>query len=162
MLAEGNFEIEVDISESDINKIAVDDKVEISLDALSEDILIDGKVSFIEPAQTLIQGVVYYKVKISFNDIDGIKNNLVSYGSSLKAGMTANVTITTERKDSVIAVPARAIIEVDGVKKIRLLENGEVSEVEVKTGLRGDEGLVEIKEGLQINDEVITFIKTLD
>lgn len=161
MLAEGNFEIEVDISESDINKISLGDKVEITLDALADELVIDGEVSFIEPAQTLIQGVVYYKVKIAFADINEIQTNLASHGSSLKSGMTANVTITTQEKNKVIAIPARAIIE-DGLnKKVRILKNGVVVEVNVTSGLRGDDGQVEIKEGLEEGDEVITFIKTL-
>lgn len=161
MLAQGNFEIEVDISESDINKISLDDNVEITLDALSDDLIIPAKVSFIEPAQTLISGVVYYKVKIAFEDISETQDSLVSHGSSLKSGMTANVTITTEEKDNVISVPARAIIDEAGLKKVRLLKNGSVVEVDVKTGLRGDNGQVEIREGLEEGNEVITFIKTV-
>lgn len=161
MLAEGNFEIEVDISESDINKIALDDKVEITLDALADDFVIDGEVSFIEPAQTLIQGVVYYKVQVSFADIAQTRDSLERHGSSLKSGMTANLTITTQEKEDVLSVPARAIIDSDSSKIVRVLRGGSVVELPVKTGMRGDNGQVEISEGLQPGDEVITFIKTI-
>ena len=36
---------------------------------------------------------------------------------------------------------------------------GEYKEVEIATGLRGDEGMIEIIAGLQENDEIITFLK---
>ena len=160
MLAEGNFEIEVDISESDINKIVKGDKVDITLDAFPDELIIPGSVSFIEPAQTLIQGVVYYKVKIAFDINESIVSNLNSQGLSLKSGMTANVVITTDRKDEVLSIPARAIIDRDGNKFVRILVDGKMQENLVTAGIRGDDGLVEIEEGLMAGDEVITFIKS--
>lgn len=162
MLAENNFVIELDISESDINKVKVGNSAEITLDAFSEDVVFVGSVSFIEPAQTLIQDVVYYKVKIEFNDLEDIKSDLASKELSLKAGMTANVSITTDKRDNVMQVPARAIIDQDGRKIVRILSVDEVIEVPVEVGLRGDDGLTEIKSGLMAGDEVITFIKTND
>src|SRR5680860_120612 len=160
MLAEGNFEIEVDISESDINKIVKGDKVDITLDAFPDELIIPGSVSFIEPAQTLIQGVVYYKVKIAFDINESIVSNLNSQGLSLKSGMTANVVITTDRKEEVLSIPARAIIDRDGNKFVRILVDGKMQENLVTAGIRGDDGLVEIEEGLMAGDEVITFIKS--
>jgi HlyD family secretion protein len=162
MLADSNFEIEVDVSESDINKIKIGDKAGITLDAFSDDIIIPGVVSFIEPAQTLIQGVVYYKVKISFSDLISIQENLSNQGLSLKSGMTANVVITTNKKDNVLAVPARAVIDDNGSKIIRILENNELREIFVQTGLKGDEGLIEIREGLKEGDQVVTFIRSIN
>ncbi len=159
LLVADNFEIEVDIAESDINKISLGDKADISLDALADDFIISGQVSFIEPAQTLISGVVYYKIKISLFDIREIEARLSLSGLSLKAGMTANVDITTLSKDNVLAVPARAIIDSNGNKKVRVLVNKKLDEREVKTGQRGDDGLIEILFGLEAGDEIITFIK---
>lgn len=59
------LEIEVDISETDISKISLDDKVETTLDAFTDDLKFYGKVLEIEPAETVIQDVIYYKVKVS-------------------------------------------------------------------------------------------------
>ncbi|MDD2353772.1 MAG: efflux RND transporter periplasmic adaptor subunit [Patescibacteria group bacterium] len=160
MLADGNFDIEVDISESDINKVKIGDSVEVTLDAFSNDIIIPARVYFIEPAQTLIQGVVYYKVEITFDDLENLKARLAQQGLSLKSGMTANVTITTNKKENVISIPARAVIEEEGNKIVRVLSGGQMIKVPVKTGLRGDEGLIEILDGIYENDEVITFVKS--
>lgn len=159
MLADGNFEIEVDISESDINKIKIGDTADITLDAFSEDLIFPGRVNFVEPAQTLIQGVVYYKVKINFTDLTKIKEDLSAINLSLKSGMTANVLVTTDKRERVLQVPARAVIEQDNKKIIRVLASGQVNEIPVQVGLRGDDGLVEIVSGLIEGDEVVTFIK---
>ena len=150
LLGANNFEIEVDISEADINKVAVNDFVEITLDAFSEDIKFYGKVNFIEPAETVIQDVTYYKVKINFDGQD----------KNVKSGMTANVSITTARKDDVLIMPARAVVEKNGSGKfVQLLVNQQVIEVPVTVGLRGDNGLVEILSGVKEGDDAVTYVK---
>lgn len=159
MLVDNSFNIEVDISESNITKLKVGDPVEVTLDAFSDDFILDGFVSFIEPAQTLISGVVYYKVKIEFNDLNEVLEETLRRGLSLKSGMTANAVITTDKRENVISVPARAIIERENFRSVRLLVNGEVQEMPVETGLRGDNGQIEIISGVKVGDEVITFIK---
>jgi len=162
MLANNNFEIEVDISESDINKIKIGDETTVTVDAFSDDLVFSGKVVFIEPAQTLAQDVVYYRVKIEFTELNKINTDLASRGLALKSGMTTNLIITTDKRETVLQVPARAIIEKDGQKIVRVLENQKIREAVVSTGLRGDEGLIEILSGLHEGEEVITFIKNGD
>jgi HlyD family secretion protein len=161
LLVDNVFEIEVDVSESDINKIKIGDQVKISLDAFGDDLVFSGEVYFIEPAQTIIQGVVYYKVKIKFTSLEDWLSENSQMRSEIKVGMTANLEITTAYRDKVISVPARAIIQKDDNQRIvRLLVNEQLIEVVVKLGLRGDDGLVEIIEGIKEGDEIITFIKT--
>ncbi len=159
MLVDNSFEVEVDISESNISKVKVGNPVEITLDAFSDDLTLEGMVSFIEPAQTLISGVVYYKVKIVFADLAKTSALLEASGLSLKSGMTANTVITTDSRENVLSVPSRAIVEDDARRLVRLLIDEEVKEVEVEVGLRGDNGQVEIKSGIKTGDEVITFIR---
>lgn len=159
MLVDNSFDVEVDIAEANISKVKVGNSVDITLDAFPDDFVIKGVVSFIEPAQTVISGVVYYKVVIEFTDLAALQTELESRGLSLKSGMTANPVITTASRESVISVPSRAIIEEDGLKKVRLLVNEELQEVPVEVGLRGDNGLTEIISGVSANDTVITFVK---
>lgn len=150
LLGINNFEIEIDVSEADINKVALNNQAEITLDAFGEDVKFYGQVNFIEPAETVIQDVIYYKVKINF---DG-------QGKDVKSGMTANANITTVQKDSVLIMPSRAVIEKNGSGKYaRLLINGQITETPVTVGLRGDNGLVEILSGLNEGDLVVTFIQ---
>jgi HlyD family secretion protein len=160
VLVNNSFNIEVDVTEADINKIKIGNLAEITLDAFGEDTIFHGQVYFIEPAQTVIQDVVYYKVKVSFSDSEEVKSLTEVRQIPIKAGMTANVTITTDQRAQAIKVPSRAVIEkADGAKIVRLLQEGKVQERPVTIGLRGDEGLVEVLSGIQVGDQVITFIK---
>jgi RND family efflux transporter MFP subunit len=158
MLSKNNYEIEVDISETDINKIKVGNKSEVTFDAFGEDSIFTGEVTFIEPAQTVIQDVIYYKTtvdKLVFPQIDG-----KPAAWDIKPGMTANITITTAEKKGVMIIPQRAVIEKeDKTKIVRVLQNSQPVEKAVTLGLRGDNGLVEVISGLNENDETITSIK---
>lgn len=153
VLGENNFEIEIDISEADITKVHEGNPVEITLDAFGDDVKFNGQVYFIEPAETIIQDVIYYKVKVAFSDP---KEKL----SDIKSGMTANASITTAKKDGVIMIPSRAVVEKTEGKFVRVLQGGAPVEKKVEIGLRGDEGMIETLSGVKEGDEVVTFVKT--
>lgn len=157
MLATGPFEIEVNIPESDIAKIHLTDKSEITLDAFTDEIKFLGTVVMINPAQTEIQDVIYYKVTINLDENQ--PEGVTSYMEQIKPGMTANIDILTAVKENVLIIPQRAVRERDGVKFVQVLEDGQVKDLEVSLGLRGDEGMIEVISGLEEGDEVITFIK---
>lgn len=157
MLVDNNFYIEADVSESDINKVKLENPAIITLDAFGEDIKFSGSVFFIDPGETVIQGVVYYIVKINL-DSNSVAS-LNQYGDKIKPGMTANITITTAQRDGVLIAPDRAIIDKDGAKYARKLEKKNLVEVPVSLGLMGDEGMVEVYSGLKEGDNVVTYIK---
>lgn len=142
------LEIEAKVPEADITKIKVGQEGEITFDALSDKIL-TGKVVSIEPTETMIEGVTYYKIKVSFSDPE----NLV------KSGMTADLAIKIYSKENVLIAPERAVKEQEGEKYVQVKKGEEIKEIKIKTGLRGDSGTVEIVEGLKEEDEVVTFIK---
>lgn len=148
MMGQSGLQIEADISEADIGKINLGDPANITLDAFSDEVG-QGVAVDIEPAETIIQGVVYYKVTIGFSQL--VKK--------VKSGMTANVTIITDKRENVLAVPQRAIVEKNDKKYIRILAEKDYQEQEVETGLMGSEGEIEIISGLKEGDKVITFIK---
>ncbi|MCF7820569.1 MAG: efflux RND transporter periplasmic adaptor subunit [Candidatus Pacebacteria bacterium] len=153
LLTANDFEIEVDISEADINKVRVGNEVEITFDAFSQEEKFSAVIAFINPAETIIQEVIYYQVKIQLLDSNS------PYFKNIKPGMTANADIITAKLKDVIAIPARAVIDKNGEGKfVRIMENGEIKEVKVETGLRGDDGLIEIKSGLEPGLEVVTYI----
>jgi RND family efflux transporter MFP subunit len=149
MIGKNKFYIEVDIPESDITKIKVGNPVEITLDAYSDDIKFSGSVLLIYPAETVVQDVVYYKVKVEMADSQ----------YEIKSGMTANCDILTAKKDKVLTIPHRAIQEKDGRRFVKVLVNGAPIEKNVTVGLRGDEGEVEIISGLTAGEKVIVLEK---
>lgn len=151
MLGENNFEIEILISEADITKISKDNTVDITLDAFGDDEYFSGTIFSIEPAETVIQDVIYYKVIVQFTE---------TRGKDIRSGMTANATIFANEKKDVLMAPNRAIIQKAGNGKIaRVLVGGKIEERQIEIGMRGDEGMVEILSGLDEGEEVITFIK---
>lgn len=155
MLKQDNYEIEVLISEADIAKIKKGDSAIVTLDAFGYEQEFAAKVKFIEPAETTIQDVVYYKVTVLFDNFDKVKS------AGIKPGMTANVTITTAEKNNVLLAPMRAIVERNGDGKfIRVLgQDSALQEQPVKTGLRGDGGNIEILSGVEAGTEVVTYIE---
>ncbi|RJQ35137.1 efflux RND transporter periplasmic adaptor subunit [Candidatus Parcubacteria bacterium] len=150
MIGLSSMQIDVDVPESDITKIKIGDEVAITLDAFSSDEKFVGTVTFVDPAATVIDGVTYYAVKVSFNQKD----------DRIKSGMTADLTINTEKKEGVLVIPSRAVIYREDKKYVQLLDSaGQLIEKEIETGLRGDGGTIEIVSGLSEGEEVVTYIK---
>jgi HlyD family secretion protein len=145
-----HYEIQVDVSEVDVPKIKIDDQATITLNGFGPDVLFTGEIVAIDPAATVIQDVVYYKVRIRLDDTT----------KPVKSGMTANVSIATDRRDNVLFVPFRTIhSRDDGSKFVRVLSNGQEQEVDVKVGLRGNEGKTEVSSTLKEGDAVIVSKK---
>ena len=149
IISESAFEIEANIPEADIAKVKIDDIARVTLDAYGNNVLFGAKVARIDPAETVIGGVSTYKTILTFEDGNG----------RIKSGMTANVDILTGKAENVIAVPQRSVILKDGDKIIRLVENKNIVQKNVQTGLRGSDGQIEIIEGINEGDEVIIFIE---
>lgn len=147
MMVINNYEIEVSIPESDIVKIKLGQPVTATLDAYSDEVKFKGSVIFIEPAQTVIQDVVYYKVKIALDKTD----------YEIKSGMTANVDIETAKRENVLIIPQRAVLS-NGEKKVRVLADGVIKDVVVETGIKGEEGL-EILSGLKEGEKIVVYEK---
>lgn len=150
IISANKFEIEANVPEADIAKIKINNQAKITLDAYGSNVEFLAKVSFIDPAETVVEGVPTYKIKLQLEEED----------SRIKPGMTANIDISTGRRDNVITVPQRAVIEKNGDKLVRILkDDGTVEEAVVKTGLRGSFGDIEITEGVSEGDRVIIFVK---
>ncbi len=149
-LVSQHFEIKVDIPETDIVKISLGNLAEVNLDAYGDDIKFVGEVTEIEKGETVIQDVIYYRVTVSLDD--NSEKNILN-------GMTADVIFSTAEKNDVLFIPLRAVrSRDDGSRYVRVLNNGEMREVEVKIGLRGDGGMVEILSGLNEGEEVVISV----
>lgn len=146
-----NLYVEANIAEANIADIKLDQEVEFTFDALGSDKVFKGKVAMIDPASTLVSGIVNYKIKASVGKIEEIK-----------PGMTANLTIITNFKADVLSVSESAIIDQDGKKVIRVVTDSKTKDYAerlVTTGIRGDGGLIEITSGLEAGQEIITDVE---
>ena len=147
LLSANKLNIEANIPEVDIVKIKIGDKANITFDAYGNDLIFPGKVIKIDPAEIMIEGVPTYKVTFEFDNL----------GKNVKPGMTANIDVITVKKSAVIAVPQRSVITKGGKEFVRVLsQNKTIEEREVKTGITGNEGEIEIVEGLKPGDKVVT------
>jgi len=139
------FQIEVNIYEEDVVKINVGNPVDISLVAFPDQIF-KGNVISINPAEQLFEGVVYYKVKINFENII----------DQAKPGMTADLVIKTDFRENVLIIHEDAIKEEDGKVTVEVLENGDIEEREIEIGLEGtDDDMIEVISGLLEGEKVI-------
>ncbi|OHA19439.1 MAG: hypothetical protein A2836_03860 [Candidatus Taylorbacteria bacterium RIFCSPHIGHO2_01_FULL_45_63] len=144
IMSEGAYEIEANVPEVDIGRVKVGDIVSITIDAYSGEIF-GGVVALVDPAETIIDGVVNFKVTIRF----------IGETRPMKSGLTANVQIKTAEKQNVLTLPDVAIIENDEGTFVKQIINGKEVEVPVTLGLRGAEGKVEITAGLKEGDQVL-------
>jgi len=144
IIAPNALEIEAQIPEVDVSKLAVGNSVTITFDAIGSTPF-DGIISFIDPAETIIDGVVNYKVKISLETTD----------ARVKSGLTANLTIHAQRRENVLTLPDFTLSEEDaGVFVQKIGADGTAQKTLVTIGMRGTNGLVEILSGLTENEKV--------
>ena len=148
-----NIYLEANINEANIASLKVGMPIDITYDAFGSNKIFKGNVTKIDPASTLVSGVVNYKVTASVEQVE-----------NLRPGMTANMTIKVAEKNHVLAVPSRSIlIDTSNNKTIRIVTNKKTKkfkEIKVTTGLEGDGGLVEVTSSLQDGEEFVVLIKT--
>ncbi|MCX6701704.1 MAG: efflux RND transporter periplasmic adaptor subunit [Candidatus Zambryskibacteria bacterium] len=147
----GELHAEALVSEADIASVAVGQSIDNTFDALGPLEHFTSKVLVVNPASTIVSGVVNYKVVGSLENIPNIK-----------PGMTINMTILVAEKKGALVVPSSAIVNRDNkqyVKVIDDLKKQTYHEVEVKVGLEADSGLTEIISGLAEGQEIITYMK---
>ncbi len=144
MINSGRFQIKANISETDIAKVSLNNRAEMTLDALGPDEIFYGRVVKINPAETVISGVIYYQITAVFEQED----------KRIKPGMTVNLDIGTDSKNNVLYLPYYLIQEENGDQYVRLLEDGQKEKRTIETGLEG-ETRVEIISGLEEGEKVI-------
>ncbi len=147
----GELYAEALVSEADIASVVVGQIIDNTFDALGPYEHFESKVLVVNPASTVVSGVVNYKVIGSLENIPNIK-----------PGMTANMTILVAEKKDAITVPSSAIINREEKRYVRVVDDTKTKtfhEVEVTTGLEADSGLTEILSGLTEGQEVVTYIK---
>jgi RND family efflux transporter MFP subunit len=150
--ADDQFVLPVNIPESDIAKVSVGDQSEVTLDAFGTRRVFSARVMTIESSETIIEGVVYYEAKVVFEDQPGL--------SDLRSGMSADVALQTDTRTQVLALPQRAVlVRPDGQTYVRIPKDEDFEERNVTVGLRANDGLLEIVNGVSQGDIVIVSLK---
>lgn len=141
-ISDAGFQVEASVPEVDLSYMRVGQAAQVVLDAYSG-VVFSAEVRSIDPAATFVEGVATYRTLFAFSTSD----------ERLKSGMSADVDVLTAERQSVLTISYRAVTTRDGKTFVRIRENGDVREREVRLGIRA-EGLVEVTEGLQEGEEV--------
>ncbi len=119
--------VEVQVSEVDINSVAIDQPALVTFDAvLGKEY--HGKVVDVSRVGTSVQSVVNFRVTVELTDPD----------ADVKPGMTASVTITIQSLNNVLLVPNRAVHLVNGQRVVYVLRTGQLTEVQITLGASND------------------------
>ncbi|MEK7116563.1 MAG: efflux RND transporter periplasmic adaptor subunit [Patescibacteria group bacterium] len=143
IISQNKMYIEADISEIHIGKIAVANPVSVTFDAFQAEEF-SGQISFIEPGDVIIDGIVNYKIRVSLANAD----------PRIKSGLTANLKIQTAKKENVLAVPLYAVFEENGQNFVNKIVGKNTQKIPVTLGLSGNNGLAEILSGLAAGDKL--------
>ena len=145
LVVTSGYTIEASIPEADIAKIAVGQSAVVTLDAFGDSVKFSAHVLSIEPDRIKSQDAVFYNVSLALDPTD----------RDIKPGLTANVTITTGQVADAIVIPLRAVKSDNDVRSVQILTGKTIRVATVELGLRGDDGQVEVKTGLNQGDQVI-------
>lgn len=153
-----NMQVVADVDEADIAEVKEGAKVTFTVDAYPDEVF-EGKVTQVRQSATTTNNVVTYEVVISAPNAD----------LKLKPGLTASVTIITQEKTDVLAVPVAAlrftplptmlepegkIVDCQSKTKVWVKNGKNIEARAVKTGLNNGT-LVEITEGANAGQDVI-------
>ena len=134
------------VDESDIGKVRLGQAARIRLDSYPDQ-PVEGKVFDILYEGKNVSNVITYGVKI----------RPVKIPPFFRSQMTANVSFLIKRKEDALLVPAAAVKDGVGGKRVVTVpgaEKGKTETKEVKTGIETDDQ-VEIVEGLAQGDKVL-------
>ena len=135
--------VKAKINEVNIPRVAVNQEVDIRLDALPGQ-QFKGRVTAIAAQGVKEENIVTYDVTIAIADSN----------SALKPMLTANVDIVTKRLDDVLTIPLEVLQVKNGDDVVEVLTNGTPKSRKVRVAFRTDTQAV-ITKGLQEHDQVV-------
>lgn len=119
--------VDVQVSEVDINNVAVGQDATLSFDAILGKSY-NGKVVEVGQAGDTVQGVVSFTVTVELTDAD----------EEVKPGMTTAVNIITEEVQNALLIPNRAVRLVDGDRVVYIEKEGQATPVKITLGASSD------------------------
>ena len=137
------MQIEAQVDESDIGKVAVGQAVNFTVDTYQGKTF-TGVVSKVSQQATTTQNVVYYTVTVDIDDATG-----------LKPSMTARLSIETGESKDALTIPLAALKTNQKQQHyVVAFRNGKPEDVLVTTGLNGDDR-VEILSGIAEGEQIV-------
>lgn len=121
------YTVQVNVSENDIYRIQLGQQADVIVESFPDNIL-TGTVSKVDSIGTVDNGLVTYTVTVELNGID----------IRMRAGMTAEVDITTDSRENALLVPNAALADT-GTDKVVYIDTGQgdFTQQAVQIGLKG-------------------------
>jgi HlyD family secretion protein len=136
--------VDVEVSEIDINSIAITQTVEVTFDAIQGKTY-KGTVVEVGQVGAVVQGAVNFTVTVELTDID----------EAVKPGMTAAVTIFVKEVKDVLLVPNRAVRVVDGQRVVYILKDNVPTPVKIRLGSTSDSDSEIVGGDLKLGDLIV-------
>jgi len=137
------LQIESPLSEIDVVRVDKGQQAMVEVSAL-ENSRLPAHVERVAPAASISQGVANYMATIVLDKTD----------PKVRSGMSANVTIISDRRENVLLLPNRAVRSRGIDRVVAILENGQITWLPIKIGASNDMQ-TEVLEGLQEGQEVV-------
>lgn len=146
VVTDGDYELVMSIPEIDVAKVKVGDEVKIILDAYGNDVVWSGELTEIELVETEVDGVPVYLSKITIIEPD----------NRIKIGMNARARIVVKEQKNVVAVPTSYINKSGDTSTVLVkINDRQIDERVVSTGLVGTDFFAEVTEGLSAGETII-------
>jgi HlyD family secretion protein len=136
--------VDVEVSEVDINQIALGQTVVLTFDAIANQEF-EGEVVEVARVGESVQGAVRFNVVVE----------MIGVHESVKPAMTAAVNIFVSELENVLQVPNRAVRFQDGERVVYLLENGQLRLVNVELGAVSDDSSQVLGGELAVGDLIV-------
>ena len=140
----GSLQVKLNVVEDKIVDVKIGQEVRITFDAIENE-RFTGRVVAIDPAETIVGGVVYYQTTILFDKAD----------ERVRSGMTANVWIKTAVSNNTLFLPVSAVLKKNGKKIVQVLSGNQIIEKDVIVGIKNDSGMIEVISGISEGEQVV-------
>jgi len=147
--SDSTLEIQAYVSEIEVAKISLGDKVQVKLDSNQGENL-EASVATIDPAETNVSGVATYKV--TFTPAFALEK--------IKSGMAVELTLSLAEKKDVLIVPAKSVFQEAGKAFVLTIVNDSQVKKEVQLGAADQAGNVQVLSGIGEQDGIVSFNST--
>jgi HlyD family secretion protein len=104
-------------------------------------------ITQIDPEAVLIQDVTYYRTVLVLDETD----------ERIRSGMNVDVDIVVNQKDDVLTVPMRFIRSDDTGSYVHIASEDGFTKQYITRGVEGDDGSVEIIEGVSEGQQIYSI-----
>jgi HlyD family secretion protein len=148
LIADGSVKIPVQVDETEIAKVKIGQRAEVTLDALPDESF-TGKVTAVSPKATVQQNIAVFYATVTVENPE----------LKLRPGMTSEVEIIAQEYQNVVVIPKRAVQTVRNRTYVNLQKRDGTEELTRVTIAAEDGTNVVIDSGLSPRDRVILTTK---